>query len=495
MNRRTGLQSKVQTCVACVLVALGTMMCSQTSFAQASRIPKTVSRVPTQATAASSASQASKVARKPGSLQTKLKVGPPKSGPKVANPFAAQKSSAILMQLDQQRRAADKDVSELKLGIRPVQPGMLLHPPSPNVSSTATAGVPTTAPARMPAVQAPPSSTAPRTNGSVATQAPAHSTLLKPGTPGAIGPERTMASGTISSAAVRAPDPINTLALTCAQDPTMRILNVSGSYYPATFTTIKKYDSYTITGCSLGDPGPGAKVYLYKDMYKGSGFPLQFQILEWHDNWIHLQLDWNLSGLFDQDNLTLVVQRGDGKQASKNGFKFYAAREEKLLRSIPRQDFSLWGLNTTNTSAWKVTYNSPASTTDGWEFQGTTAEVQWDEELPFMKNNFDTKNAPSSGRDVYDFSRLQLGFVPINAYLQWQNVCYAGTLVTSGNFNLTWQASQLWVDWQGQNCSNVGCGGSFQPDCFAVPNSTYGLDVWVEGPRGIDPWTGLPTKQ
>ncbi|MGH9732339.1 MAG: hypothetical protein ACRD4A_11610 [Candidatus Acidiferrales bacterium] len=483
MKQAIGLQLRLRLWVACLVTVLATMTCTRACLAQVSRTQSTANRVPAQT----------------GKLATKAakpKVGPPKIGPKVANPFAAQKNAAVIMQLDQQRKATDKELSGMKIAVRPAPGGTLLSSPSPNAGSAGTSRVPVAAPAPMPSVKAPPSSTAPRTNASAATTAPAPSPLLKPVGPGATGPERTMGSGTVSSAILRAPDPINNVALTCGHDPTMRILNVSGSYQPATFTTIKKYDEYTITGCSLGDNGPNAKVYLYKDLPKGTGFPLQFRILEWHDNWIHLDLDWNLTGLFDQDNLTLVIQRADGKQASKGGFKFYAAREEFLLPSIPRGDFSLWGLTTTNTSAWKVTYNSPAlTTTYGWDFPGMTAEVNWYEGLPFMKNGFDTANMPKAGRDVYDFNRLQPGFVPTNASLQWQpSVCYAGTLYTSGNFNLTWQASQLWVDWQGQNCANVGCGGAFQPDCFGVPNSTYGLDVWVEGPRGIDPWTGLPTK-
>ena len=387
--------------------------------------------------------------------QGKLKLGPPKSGPKVANPLAAQKSASILAQLDQQRKTDDKELSEIKPGI-----------PAPTSGASAN-GVQTNA-SRMSAAQA-----------------PAPSTLLKPAGPGAIGTERTTASGTVSSAILRAPTPISNFTMTCSQDPTMRILNVSGSYYPATFTTIKAYDDYTITGCSFGNPGPNAKVYIYKTNPQGNGFPLKFQILEWHDNWIRLDLDWNLTGLFDQDNLTLVVQRADGLQANKGGFKFYAERREVLLPSIPRGDFSLWGLSTSSTSSWRATYNSPAS--DDWGFKGMTAEVQWYEALPFMKSNFDTANMPKAGRDVYDFSRLKPGFVPTAASLGYEsNVCYAGTLFTSGNFNLTWQASQLWVDWQGQNCANGGD--------FAVPNSVYGLNVWVEGPRGLDPWTGLPTK-
>lgn len=476
------LRTRLRLWMAYILAVLASIACVQTGFAQVS---PSAHRAP---------AQTSKRARKPANM----KLGPPKSGPKTPNPFAAQKSAAILMQLGQQRKAADEEVSKMKAGVRPAQTGTLLHAPNPNTSGASANGASTSAPARMPAGRATPSTTAPRTSPGVATQAPATSTLLKPAGPGAIGPESTSTTRTFSSAVVRAPDPLNTLALTCANDPTMRILNVSGSYYPATFTTIEKFDSYTISGCSLGDPGPNAKVYLYKDMPLGSGFPLPFQILEWHENWIHLQLDWNLTGLFDQDNLTLVVQRADGKQASKGGFKFYAAREEHRLRSIPRQHFSLWGFTTTNTSAWHATYNSPASATDGWGLQGMTAEVQWDEELPFMKSNFDSADAPRAGRDVYDFSHLQPGFVPTQAYLQWEDgdCSYAsGTLVTAGKFNLEWQSASLWVDWQGQNCRSMKCGSAFQGDCFSIPNTNYGLDVWVEGPRGIDPWTGLPTKQ
>lgn len=286
----------------------------------------------------------------------------------------------------------------------------------------------------------------------------------------------------------------NTVVLTCAHDPAMRILNVSGSYFPATFTTITKYNFYTITGCSFGNPGSNAKVYIYK----GATFHQEFQIQQWNDNGIQLNLDPNLTGVLDQDNLTLVVQRADGQQASKTGFKFYAAREKRLLSRIPRQFFGLDKLTTTNTSSWTGTYNSPASQTDGWGFSGMTSEVQWDEGLPFVKGNFDSADLPSPGTDIYGLSHLQPGFTPTDASISWQNADCSndgGTLVTSGNFGGQFMSNgDLWITWQGQNCKNVSCGngGLFSTDCFTSPFTNYGLDVWVEGPRGVDPWTGLP---
>ncbi|HEX5424020.1 MAG TPA: hypothetical protein VFW94_10755 [Candidatus Acidoferrales bacterium] len=494
IKRRIGLERKAWPSVTCILIA-GGLMCAPISLGKSSWADHTTT---TQAKTSGMAAQSKPTAS--ASVRPRVKVGPPNIGPKVANPSAGQTTANILTQLDQQLKAADKEMSAMKVGqsLQTGRTGTLLARPSPNPSSTGTKNVVTRAPSKMPPLQSTPGSTASRAGVGSAVSS-ASSTLLKPTGPRTIGAETATAQTSTSSSILKAPTPVSDVGLTCAHDPTMRILNVSGSYLPATFTTIEKYDSYTITGCSFGNAEPNAKVYLYKDNYKGKGFPLNFRLLEWHDNWIHLDLDWNLSGLFDQDNLTLVIQRADGQQTSKAGFKFYAAREQLRLRSIPRSSFSLWGLTTTSTSAWKVTYNSPASASDGLGFQGTSAEVQWDEHLAFMKNGFDHADAPSAGRDVYDFSRLQPGFVPTNASLEWQNVdcsSYSGAIVTNGNFNLEWQGAQLWVDWQGQNCQNMNCGGAFQTDCFWSDfNTSYAIDVWVEGPKGIDPWTGMATNQ
>ena len=50
-----------------------------------------------------------------------------------------------------------------------------------------------------------------------------------------------------------------------------------------------------------------------------SSFREDFQIDQWSDNWIKLSIDPNLKGIDDQDNVTLVIQRQDGKQAGKGG--------------------------------------------------------------------------------------------------------------------------------------------------------------------------------
>src|ERR671938_597822 len=78
--------------------------------------------------------------------------------------------------------------------------------------------------------------------------------------------------------------------------------NVISPPSPATFTQDSKYNVYSSTGCSFGDGGASAKVYVY---YQGT-FHLDFQIQEWNENGIKLSLDPNLKGVNDHDNLTLI---------------------------------------------------------------------------------------------------------------------------------------------------------------------------------------------
>ena len=135
----------------------------------------------------------------------------------------------------------------------------------------------------------------------------------------------------------------------------MRILNVAGSPARAVFTPLIAYDLYTVAGCSFGTPGPDAKAYIYK----GGAFREDLQIQEWHDNWIKLSLDPKISGVLDQDDVTLVIQRADGTQASKGGYKFHAARSLVPLQLIPSRWANLvtWSQGGTTLSP---EYSSPS---------------------------------------------------------------------------------------------------------------------------------------
>jgi hypothetical protein len=154
----------------------------------------------------------------------------------VKNPAAVGAQTAVIAVLQKQRRAADVEAAQMKVGIRTEA-----KPASASTGNRASAS---------------------------------KSVTSQKATPGMLGPEKTMDSpGSIST---QTPPQFSGTALVCANDPTMRILTVSGESYPATFTSDAQYNFYTIAGCSFGDPGPNSKVYIY---YQNT-FRQDFQIQE-----------------------------------------------------------------------------------------------------------------------------------------------------------------------------------------------------------------------
>ncbi len=378
----------------------------------------------------------------------------PKQGHKITNPKAASQNAAIIAVLQEQRRFADADVAQMKLGIR--QGSTQLQP-----STTMSANGKTMLGASAAQTRA--------NNGnlaSTATPASQYATLPKGMNPG--------------------------LALQCGHDPSLRILAVNGGPHPTIFTQDDKYNFFTITGCSFGDPGPNSKAYIY---YQGT-FHEDLQIEEWSDNWIKLHLDPKLRGVDDQNDVTLVVQRGDGKQASKSGFRFYAARDTILLSQIPQQYFSLNRFRSDQAiiQSWKPTYTSGSSSSVLPNLPGLSAEVHWD-------LTTDAKGTIVSGSDIYDFSHLHSTFSLDSASMESVGLSctdpnYLKFVTATNNWGIDWYGSSgVQVSWQGQMCDITpgSCGGAFQGDCFAnTPESNYGINVWVTGPRGVDPWTGKP---
>lgn len=273
-------------------------------------------------------------------------------------------------------------------------------------------------------------------------------------------------------------------ALVCAQNPQFRILNVSGSSFPATFTPIDQYNLYTITGCSFGNANPNNKVYIY-----GTGkFQGNFNIKFWSDNSIALSLDESISGFPDLDNLTLVVQRSDGQQTQKSGFKFYAARQTVELKTIPTP----WVTLATLTSGFKTLnpeYSSPPTSDDGGPGPGAgSAYVS----RFFYGQKFD----PSGRYDHFYFKNLAPGWTTDSFQMFTYDLSCPYTVTWRQNFG-TWSSG-----WDGDNIyvglSDTSCSG-FNPASMilGIPlniyqnrtGSYYTLKVWVSGPRGLDPLT------
>jgi hypothetical protein len=388
-----------------------------------------------------------------------LKLSPPKQGPKITNPTSGAANSAIIAVLEKQKQAADAEAIQMKLKLPST--GTQVGP----LQTMSSTGAPHIASASSPsAVVAGVNSPSPTTNSLIS---------------------RTSLA------------PSESIALTCSHDPTMRVLTVSGGPGPAIFTQDSNYNFYTIAGCSFGEVGTNSKVYIY---YQGI-FREDFQIQQWSDNWIKLSLDPNLKGVDDHNNLTLVVQREDGTEATKNGYQFYAARDKILLPKVPRQYFSLDQFRPDNavTNSWTPTYTSASSGSVTPNMAGLTAEVHWD--ISTAQNG-----SVIGGDDLYDFSKLHSTFALDSASMQWSDLSCTDPnsnqfLTSKTNWSIDWYGnSGVKVTWQGQQCNNTpgscgGGGGIFSTDCFENPPVTnYGVDVWVVGPRGLDPWTGNPTS-
>jgi len=313
-------------------------------------------------------------------------------------------------------------------------------------------------------------------------------TGIQPTSAATLNSPRGVASGPgLGSLASNLPSAV----LTCTNDPTFRILHVSGGTAAATFTQQQGVNFYTITGCSLGDPGINAKVFVYS----GGNFRLDFQVEEWSDSGIKMRVDPGLRGVSDQDNLTLVLQRNDGKQTAKSGFRFYAAREKVALDRFPKADFSLNKFTPTKTSDLSPQYSSPSSREVEPNIPGYTAGVSWAcSDCDYNRDHPNFSYYTPQGEDIYSFKELQPGFVPTDASMVYADLqCPSGPLHKEGSFGVRWVGDDLHVQWQGQTCTTNGCGGFGQPDCFiSPPGSNYAVKLWVEGPRGIDPWSGKP---
>ncbi len=411
----------------------------------------------TSPTATSATVPRAKVITKTGSLAA-IKLSAPQQSRKITNPNEGIQNSQIIAVLQQQTRAAEAEIAAMKLSLRPAG-ATIGSSSSQTMAATGSGG---------PSVGA----------------APVQANLLAGGS----------ASAGHSSIGAVMPAQFQNIAITCSHDPTTRVLTVSGGQSSAVFTQDAKYNFYTISGCSFGDPGPNAKAYIYSQ----GTFREDFQIEQWSDNWIKLSIDPNLDGVDDQDNVTFVIQRQDGKQASKGGFRFYAARDTILLHSIPQQYFSLDRFRPDNavTNSWTPTYTSASSAAVAPNLPGMSAEVQWN-------LTTDPNNVLVGGSDIYDFSHLHSTFGLENAQMEWEDVsCDPSNYVfasSKDNWGIDWyQNTGVKITWQGQTCNPKpgSCGGvgPFQGDCFTSPPETnYGVDVWVTGPRGLDPWTGKPT--
>ncbi len=410
----------------------------------------------------------------------KINLGPPKEFPKVPNPHAAMHDAAVIAVLQRQRQTADLQFAQMKA----MQPLVA-----------------------MPVRQAP------QLPAGARVQAGSPGTLSKAGaSPVAATGKPTDKSGSPSVKPTVAPFLESVVAACAMSGPdAMSIGRVSGEFYPATFTPIEKYNQYTITGCSFG-PFDRDKVHVY--IFGKGSFTGNFQPKLWTENLITVILDPALSGFLDQDNLTLVVQRADGKQASKSGFKFYAARGDAYDNPVPLKQLPADYAYLAPYDLFVTQYSASADEQQGISAQvsrsliahkdATNGNVYFDNQnekaVPVADAlaGLDGGMAPT---DEFDLRKLQPSFVPVSLDgFYWmpeaRSLCGAWDEQNHwthlvGTWDFSWPTgNRIMVHSQTTICRDKEAFGRTN----WAQQSQYALRVWVSGPRCIDPWTGQPDQ-
>ena len=329
----------------------------------------------------------------------------------------------------------------------------------------------------------------------IGTAAGSQATALTPS-----GPQRQQPAGG------QHPTPsIMTRAATAKQAQTQVCINgigtVDGQKSGVYFSPIAGAEgTFVIQGCGFGTT-PG-QVYLsgvhYPSgpaMYHPMGLALgqvSFQIPanSWSDRQITAIIDANAGGLYDTNNVTLVVKTASGQLYQATGFNFAAAYDFQTLTSIPQSPsavtLQLAAVNDSTGSPVLPLYETP------WIYSSPQHSLGVD-------RNTISFTLPGSytfpgGTDTYQFHFAQ-GFRLANNGVQLYHSdltaasCQSspnGQFSTSGNWAVNYTSpTSVQISWQEQGCWPTSNPGSAL-DYASV--SAYSLWITVWGPRGVSPW-------
>lgn len=416
-----------------------------------------------------------------GARSSILNLDAPMALKRVTNPRLAEQNAGIIAVLQQQHQAAQEESAEMKLTSSPAKTTASLT--------------------RVPAAAG-----------------------FKGGASTGIGPETVQgAQKPLGSTTITHAPLLNTVVLTCSHDTTPRILQVSGGQSHGIFTPEAKYNVYTIVGCSFGQSQSGNSAYIFG----GNGFKATLNIDYWSDNGITAHLDPYLAGVLDQNNVTLVVSPAGKQQIQKPGFQFYAARgmpapdgsdQEVQLAysSLPQSNVALDYSSSPLVIGWNQVPANAESRFHSFSFSGTPV-VGWvfryaygheDPHNPCFINDIHYSGSDChwyfqqnhTGNDTWDFRKLAPGFAISSYNLYYETtdpskMCGAWDDQASGdkdgqvgqwNFNLSSQ-NQISVAWPLYYCHDEE---EFSSRINKQVLSSYGLAVWVLGPRCVDPWSG-----
>jgi len=259
------------------------------------------------------------------------------------------------------------------------------------------------------------------------------------------------------------------------------IKTVNGKGQGAIFTPQSPDNLYKIEGCFFGNTRGQVQLEPHSTALGQSAVPIVLQIdsslSAWSDNEIDVHLDPRLTGLPDSP-VTLVVYPGKGQRMELPGCFFVAVRgTPQLLSAIPSSWVNLDASATRTRPAKQLEYVSPPARGSDVPYgaAGTSAFVIRSDSESF-----------AVGRDVYDFSRLNPGWVVDSVQLQTYSLSCPGSVSStesSGNWGLQWGQHNFAVTLEDDVCIS-----SVPPSfVFSMSLSQYAATVWVVGPVGTQP--------
>ncbi|HLJ40520.1 MAG TPA: hypothetical protein VKT50_03430 [Candidatus Acidoferrales bacterium] len=258
--------------------------------------------------------------------------------------------------------------------------------------------------------------------------------------------------------------------------------------------------TFVIQGCGFGTT-PG-QVYLSgvhypsgPTMYRPMGIALgqvgfQIPANSWSDRQIVAQIDPNAGGLYDTNNVTLVVKTASGQLYQATGFNFAAAYDFQTLTSVPQSPSAvtlhLATVNDSTGSSVLPLYETP------WIYSSPQHTLGVDRNR--VSFTFPGSYTFPGGTDTYQF-HFAPGFRLANNGVQLYHSdltaasCQSspnGQFSASGNWAVNYTSpTSVQISWQEQGCWPNGTAGD--PLDYASV-SAYSLWITVWGPRGVSPW-------
>ena len=282
----------------------------------------------------------------------------------------------------------------------------------------------------------------------------------------------------------------------------------------AIFTQDPQFNPFTITGCRFGNAQGQAH------LNDASGRKLADLVIDsWTDTMLKVEVDPKMLPSNDLTNVTLVVNPTNGPQGQRQGFKFHGMRKKVLLQSLPPTGvlpINQGGFVTHGAAVLSLTMPMEV---DGYRvgaefsspYRGIASSVATEEQLNIsevlsygndgqgMTAGVDRNSSGHgypNGTDTWQIKSLAPGFSVDSFQIKTWNAsfCTTGFPIADtqtheyGSWNASLQGDTITVQWKSVYCEGNNGG-------FNGTNSSYGLNIWVIGPAGIDPLTGQPSQQ